>query len=121
MYTVLNFTRKAALLIWKQRLGSTATYQKLIDIFEHAGYCSYAENVRKTARVVESETDDSTDSDEPVPQPPTYPCLKPSNPSLPPHSCDSSIHEEYILTTPSAAQDLPEGEDVILAIITLAS
>ena len=99
--------RREALQIWKQRSGCCATYKKLINIFECAGYYNYAENVRKTAHVVESETDDSISSDEVIPQPQTYPHIKsPTQPSLP--KADLSQFEEYSLIDPAAAQGLPK-------------
>ena len=50
----------------KLRLGSDATYQKLIDIFENAGYRTYAEIIRNTTSSAEfpSETDDFSDYNE---------------------------------------------------------
>ena len=39
--------------MWKQRLGSRATYGNLIDVFEHAGYKQYAEVVRKVVTGIE--------------------------------------------------------------------
>lgn len=41
------FPRRAALEKWKQRLGSKATYNKLIGVFECAGYQGYADTVRQ--------------------------------------------------------------------------
>lgn len=32
---------------WKQKLGSSATYNNLIDVFERAGYQDYVDAVRK--------------------------------------------------------------------------
>ena len=94
-------------MIWKQRSGSSATYRKLINIFEDAGYCDYAENVRKTVHVVESEMDDSISSDEVIPQPQTYPHIKPPTPPPSPKA-DLSQFEEYSLITSDAAQGLPK-------------
>ena len=108
----LLFFRRAALQIWKQRLGSGATYNKLITIFENAGYRGYAEYVRKIAQFqVKGETDDSSD-DEPIPQPQTYPHPNtPSPPSSPKRSSAEVLsHEEFLLVTPDAAQSLPKGE-----------
>ena len=70
--------------LWKQRLGSDATYNKLIGVFEHAGYKHYAENIRRIMQCQENckEVCDS-DSDEdcfPPPQPQTYPNDKPLSP-----------------------------------------
>ena len=41
------FHRRAALEKWKQKLGSNATYNNLIDVFERAGYQDYADQIRK--------------------------------------------------------------------------
>ena len=102
--------------IWKQRLGSDATYQKLIDIFERAGYhtYNYAEIVRNITCDTESETDDFHDDDT-MPQPETYPPFKTSHPSSTkcserkPSTCD-----EYLLINPAIAQRLPKGNSIIL-------
>ena len=114
----INFMlyRRAALQIWKRRLGSDATYQKLINVFESAGYRTYAEIVRNTVCDAESEIDESSDYEEPIHQPETYPCVKISRTSSPkpkpsPHrfsSCD-----EYLLVNPTTAQGLPEGENCV--------
>lgn len=105
--------RRAALYIWKQRLGSDATYQKLIDVFECAGYRIYADIVRNTVYTAES---DCSDCDEPIPQPETYPHHKLSSPPSPtlstsPHKVSSSAYDEYLLINPATAQGLPEGEN----------
>jgi hypothetical protein len=41
--------RRAALELWKQKLGSCATYNSLIEVFERAGYKDFADVVRSTA------------------------------------------------------------------------
>ena len=100
--------------MWKQRLGSDATYQKLINVFECAGYRTYADIVRNTICDAESEMDDSSDYEEPIPQPETYPRLKinpPPSPKLSP--CRFSSCDEYLLVNPTIAQDLPKGENCI--------
>ena len=95
--------------IWKQRLGSDATYQKLINIFERAGHHTYAEVVRNIACDAESETDDFHDDDT-MSQPETYPPFKSSHPSSTecserePSTCD-----EYLLINPAIAQRFPKG------------
>ena len=95
------------LIIWKEKLGARATYQKLINAFENAGYRAYAEFVRNIVCHNESETDDYV---EPLSQPETYPNPKPGPPLLPklPHrfsSCD-----EFLQVNSAAAQNIPEGE-----------
>ena len=94
------------LYLWKQRLGSEATYQKLINIFEQADFQNYAEIVRNIICEDESEVENS-DYDEPIPQPETYPNVQ-SNPQPPPTlSRHISSCDEYILIS---ASDLPKGE-----------
>ena len=98
--------------MWKQRLSSEATYQKLINVFERAGYCTYADIVRNTVCDAESEMDDFSDYEEPIPQPETYPHLKicpPSPPKL--SSRKRSTLDEYLLVNPTTARGLPEGEN----------
>ena len=50
--------------IWKQRIGSKATYSRLIHIFESAGYRRYAEEIRRIAQDSNSEADDFSSSGE---------------------------------------------------------
>ena len=58
--------RRAALQKWKQKRGSSATYGKLINVFEQAGYQGYAEMVRgKLSNVKNSVTMHAS-----LPQPP---------------------------------------------------
>ena len=108
---MLYYCRRAALQIWKQRLGSDATYQKLINVFERAGYRTYAEIVRNTVCDDES---DSSDYDEPIPQPEAYPQLKvnpPPSPKPSPRrfsSCDEYLHIDSV-----TAMDLPKGETLV--------
>jgi hypothetical protein len=58
----------------------------------------------------ESEEDDSSDYDEPIPQPETYPNVQ----STPPPSHKLSRHvsscDEYLMINPSTAKNLPKGE-----------
>ena len=107
--------RKAALLLWKQQLGSRATYNKLISVFDHAGYKAYSENVRKFACASDSETDDSSGNEDsfPSPQPPTYPCLKPQDSPTPTELSlpEQSVPESYyILIHQAVLKSFPEGE-----------
>lgn len=105
----LNLFRKEALLIWKQRLGSSATYNELIGVFKRAGYKHYAEKVRKL--VHDSNTDDSSSSEEsfPLPQPPTYPPL--NSPSL--NEVLSPNSELCLLIDPASAELFPEGKSSV--------
>ncbi len=41
--------RRAALELWKQKLGPGATYNRLIEVFRRAGYENLADTVRSTA------------------------------------------------------------------------
>ena len=97
------------LLLWKQRNGSKATYNKLISIFEITGYQNYADNVKRIAQShVDTEEADVSggyaDYSPPVPQPPTYYSVchnsPPSSPEDYPYECeeyellDSSDHNE---------------------------
>ena len=115
--------RREALKIWKQRSGSSATYKKLINIFERAGYCDYAEIVRKTVHIVESETDDSDCSDEVIPQPQTYPHIKPPTPPSSPKA-DLLPFEEFSLIGAATARGLPKRKNtttiIILCVIIMA-
>jgi hypothetical protein len=66
---------------WKQKLGTNATSQKLISVFEHAGYKHYADNVRQmlVAEAISSDTADttSTHSPKPIPEPkPEFPSIE---------------------------------------------
>ena len=102
--------------MWKQRLGSDATYKKLINVFESAGHHNYANIVRNIAchgGVKSSEIDDLSDYAEPFPQPETYPHQKPSplSPKLETHK--PSFCDEFLLLNSTAARDLPGGKNCI--------
>ena len=61
---------------WKQRNGTKATYSRLIKIFERAGYKTYADAVKRTAQLSESESEESSGSGEEhskLEQPDAYP------------------------------------------------
>ena len=100
--------------MWKQRLGSDATYQKLINVFECAGYRTYAEIVRNTLCDDESDSSDDSDYNEPIPQPEAYPQFKvnpPPSPKPSPRrfsSCDEYLHIDSV-----TAMDLPKGETLV--------
>ena len=72
-YIIFNFIRREALHIWIQRNGSKATYSRLINVFEQAGYRNYADLVR---RIVDVSNKDSSGSGEEQCQPNTYPQYK---------------------------------------------
>ena len=65
--------RREALHTWIQRNGSKATYSRLINVFEQAGYRIYADLVR---RIVDLSDKDSSGSGEEQCQPNTYPQYK---------------------------------------------
>ena len=46
MTILFLFARRAALETWKHKLGSNATYNNLIGVFETAGYQDCADTVR---------------------------------------------------------------------------
>ena len=108
-----NIIRREALYLWKQKLGSEATSQRLISAFERADYRNYAEIVRNIICENESEVDDSSDYDEPIPQPETYPYVKlsPQSSPVPKLSRRVSSCDEYRLINPATAKGLPEGEN----------
>ena len=99
--------------IWRQRLGSSATYKKLISIFELSGYYSYADEVRKVAGVEDDEDDDINDEDEAVIQPQTYPPVK-RHMSLDIPSPVPISQEQFLLVKPDAAQHLPKSKSKIV-------
>ena len=84
----------------------------MINVFEQAKFQNYAEIVRSIIYEDESEMDDSTsNNDEPIPQPETYPNVQ-LNFNTPPSfnlsrlsSCD-----EFLLINPATANNLPKGE-----------
>ena len=136
-------SRREALHIWKRRLGSSGTYNKLIKIFESAGYRSYADSVRC---LLENESvgklttamllfllivsynvysvSKSMNLDEEESQslpPPTYPPLKPPNPSTQLTSIQPSPQEHYLCISTAAAKTLPKGEHIAIKSFVLAS
>ena len=102
---IFCFLRREALYTWKQRNGSKATYCELIEIFERAGYKSYADEVRRIAQLSDSEADDSSGSGEE--QPKTYPIHKAkafSHDQLPPATPKPT--EVYVMVE---GENLPKG------------
>lgn len=67
--------------MWKQSLGSKATYNRLIELFVAAGYEGYADTVRK---LIQSMSDEATNisSDEEIYYTPGSP-LSPQVPVFP--------------------------------------
>ena len=97
--------------MWKQRLGSEATYRRLINVFERAGFQNCAEIVRSIVCEEESEIDDSSDYDEPILQPETYPKVQLNPPKAPKLSRHVSSCDEYLLINPAThTNNLPKGE-----------
>lgn len=100
--------RRAALTLWKQKLGPNATYQALITAFERAGYRQYADEVEKLViQPQDSDTDDSSCDEDPfpLPQPQTYPNLESPSPVELPSSKPLPC-ECYLVVDP---ENLPEG------------
>ena len=85
--------RRKALRLWQQKLGSDATYNKLIGAFNRAGYKQYADNVKKIVQYHNHDDSDSScseDSFQSVTQPETFPNPKPSSVELPSEvSCET--------------------------------
>ena len=96
--------------MWKEKLGSNATYQELINVFESAGYHTYANIVRCC---IESEMDDFNDYTVHLSQRDPYPHPKLSLPSPELSTRKFSLYDEFVQINPAAAQDLPEGENNI--------
>ena len=94
--------------IWKKRNGSSATYSKLIKIFERADCKNYADEVRRIAQVSDSEIDDSSSgSGEEQSQPQTYPASKPQSLSqVPPAIHKPNSTEVYVMVE---EENFPEG------------
>ena len=101
---------------WKQRNGSKATYSELIEIFERAGYRSYADELKKVAEFTESEGEDSSSSCSGEEQPKTYPTL---------HKAQAFSHDQL---APKSAEVfkmvekeiLPEGKGWLKLTTSLA-
>ena len=87
----------------------------MINVFERADFRNCAEIVRNITCEDESE-DDSSDYEEPIPQPETYPHVKlsPSTQSSSKLSRYIAPCDEFVLINPATAKDLPEGENCIL-------
>ena len=121
----LGIFRREALYIWKRKLGSDATYQRLINVFEQADFQNFAEMIRSIICEDQSELDDSSDYDEPmpIPQPETYPSVQSNSCSSPKLSRHASSCDEFLLINPANANNLPKGEFCIsfsmLVIINL--
>jgi hypothetical protein len=101
--------RRAALTLWKKKLGSSATYQALITAFERAGYRQYADEVEKLViQRQDSDTDDSSSDEDPfpLPQPQTYPNIEPPSPVEFPSQKPLQPCESYLVVDP---EDVPEG------------
>ena len=84
----------------------------MIDVFENAGYRTYAEIVRNIAACnVEGdhEMDNFGDYHEPFPQPETYPNPKPNPLSLTRENISVTSFDEFLQVNPAVAQDLPKS------------
>ena len=62
---------------WKQKLGTKATYNNLIQVFKQAGYETYAEFVDDLVKDMQTDTNrntiNQTPSEQPLPQLPVFP------------------------------------------------
>jgi hypothetical protein len=91
-----KYYRSEALLIWKRKNGSNATYSKLIGIFEQAECKTCADAV---LRIVQPCNNKTNDLSEEYSQPQTYPVSEPQSLSqVPPamHS-DKSTEVHYVM------------------------
>ena len=104
--------RREALYIWKRKFGSDATYQRLISVFEQADFQNCAEMVKSIVCEDENEVDDSSDYDEPIPQPDTYPNVQ-SNPLPSPKFSKCVSYDEYFQINPATASNIPKGIFII--------
>ena len=105
------------MLEWKQNLGVKATYRKLMDVFERAGYKLYADLVKRIAPTTtsESDTEDSScsDGDYPFPQPPPYLVQEPYSTQSSSQVVPSQDELRYVLLNPSKAENLlKEGNNL---------
>ena len=82
---------------------------RLINVFERAGFQNTAEIVRSIVCEDESE-EDSSDYDEPIPQPEAYPNVQSNPPLSLKLSRRISTYDEYMLINPFTANTLPKGE-----------
>ena len=105
--------------MWKQRLGSDATYKKLIDIFESAGHSNYAEVVRNIIcqggmKNLETDNLHMQDDSKLLPQPETYPhhISYPLSPKF--ETQKHSFSDEFLLLNSAAVRDMPQGKNLIL-------
>ena len=101
--------------IWKKKFGSSCTYNKLIEVFEHAGYQSYADSVRRVVQDIEIQTSDECSLL--TSQPETYPNpLFKSQSHLPPQSqpLELSQYDQYIcVKSTEEMRKLPKGKDSV--------
>ena len=114
----LHNYRREALYIWKKRNGSSATYSKLIKIFERADCKKYADEVRRIAQFSDSETDDSSsgsgEEQFQVEQPQTYPASKPQSLAQVPPAMHKPT-EVYVVVD---KENFPEGKSLLNYIST---
>ena len=88
-----------------------------MNVFERADFQSCAEIVRSTVCEDESEVNDSSDYDEPIPQPETYPKVQSNPRPSPKHSRHTLSCDEYLLINPATVNNFPKGEYCRLMII----
>ena len=104
-----HILRREALYTWKKRNGSSATYSKLLKIFERAGCKNYTDEVRRIVQLSDNETDDSSGSGEEqsqVEQPQTFPIQKSQALSqVPPATSEPTVVYAMV-----EEENLPEGK-----------
>ena len=81
-----------------------------MNVFERADFQICAEIVRNIICEDASEEEDSSDYDEPIPQPETYPSVQSNPPPSLKLSRRISTYDEYMLINPFTANTLPKGE-----------
>ena len=81
-----------------------------MNIFERADFQICAEIVKNIACECEREEDDSSDYDEPIPQPETYPNVQSNPPPSPKFSRRVSLCDEFLLINPATASNFPKSE-----------
>ena len=99
---------------WKQSLGPNATYNKLISVFERAGYQLYANTVGEIVKRTPSELADSSSDDNMSP---------PMSPTLPDSPMEQSHSPSPVSATITTAllvqEDDSRGMCCMCILITL--
>ena len=84
IYSIIIIFRRRVLQLWKERLGSRATYNELIKAFNSADYKQYADHVKNLVQSNDDDSDSSCSENSPsLLQPETYPNPELSSVELP--------------------------------------